>query len=315
MKIIVTDGYALNPGDISWDAVSALGELQVYDRTPQELIIERCKQADIVLTNKVPFSKQTIDALDNLKMISVLATGYNVIDTKAAAGKSIPVCNVPAYGTASVAQHVFALLLECTNHVGLHAASVAAGDWQRSADWCYTKLPITELAGKTMGIVGLGNIGRRVAAISAAFGMKVIYHSRTERTDTNAVYCTIETLFAGSDIISLHCPLTPANTGFVNEKLLASMKPSSILINTSRGQLINEKDLADALNNNVIAGACLDVLSSEPPSPANPLLQAANCIITPHQAWITREARERVMVVTAENIQSFLKQHLVNRIN
>jgi glycerate dehydrogenase len=315
MKIIVTDGFTLNPGDISWDAVAALGELQVYDRTPAELVIERCKTAAIVLTNKVPFHKETIDALDSLKMISVLATGYNVIDTKAAAEKNIAVCNVPAYGTASVAQHVFALLLELVNHVGLHAASVAAGDWQRSADWCYTKLPVTELAGKTMGIVGLGNIGRRVAAIAAALGMKVIYNSRTEHTDTGAVYCDMKTLFAGSDVVSLHCPLTPGNTGFVNAALLASMKPSALLINTSRGQLINEKDLADALNNTIIAGAALDVLSAEPPSAVNPLLSAANCVITPHQAWITREARERVMMITAENIKAFLKQQPVNRVN
>ncbi|MEP6749679.1 MAG: NAD(P)-dependent oxidoreductase, partial [Bacteroidota bacterium] len=232
MKIIVTDGYTLNPGDISWDAVAALGELQVYDRTPVDLIIERCRLADIVITNKAPFSKQTIDALNKLKMISVLATGYNVIDTTAATEKNILVCNVPAYGTASVAQHAFALLLECINHVGLHAASVAAGDWQRSPDWCYTLLPITELAGKTMGIAGMGNIGKRVGTIAAAFGMKIMYTGRTKHEDTNAVYCDTETLFANSDVVSLHFPLTSGNTGFVNAKLLASMKSSAILINT-----------------------------------------------------------------------------------
>jgi glycerate dehydrogenase len=315
MKIVVTDGYALNPGDISWDAVSVLGELVVYDRTPAELIVKRCREADIVLTNKVPFSKQTIDALTGLKMIGVLATGYNVIDTKAAAEKNIPVCNAPAYGTASVAQHVFALLLELINHTGLHAASVAAGDWQHSADWCYTKKPITELAGKTMGIVGWGNIGRRVAAIATAFGMTIICNSRTKRDDTSAVYCDIETLFARSDVVSLHCPLANDNNEFVNAALLASMKPSALLINTARGQLINEKDLAEALNNNVIAGAGLDVLSKEPPLPGNPLLGAVNCIITPHQAWITREARERIMMITAANIRAFCKQQPINKVN
>ena len=314
MKIIVTDGYALNPGDISWDAVSALGELVVYDRTPAALIVERCREAAIVLSNKVPFNKQTIEQLSALKMIGVLATGYNVIDTKAAAEKGIPVCNVPAYGTASVAQHVFALLLELINHVGLHAASVAAGDWQRSADYCYTKIPITELAGKTMGIVGLGNIGERVAAIATAFGMQVIYHNRTKHANTNAEYVDIETLFAKSDVVSLHCPQTADNTGFVNARLLKQMKPSAVLINTSRGLLINEKDLAEALNNGVIAGAGLDVLSEEPPV-ENPLLHATNCIITPHQAWITREARERIMAITANNIKFFLEDRVVNKVN
>jgi glycerate dehydrogenase len=315
MKIVVTDGYTLNPGDISWDAVSALGELIIYERTPAELIIERCKEADIVLTNKVPFARQTIDALPGIKMISVLATGYNIIDTKAAAEKGVIVCNAPAYGTASVAQHVFALLLELVNHTGLHAASVAAGDWQRSADWCYTKLPITELAGKTMGIVGWGNIGRRVAAIATAFGMTIIYNSRTKHNDTGAVYCNIETLFAGSDVVSLHCPLTNDNNQFVNAALLASMKPSALLINTARGQLINEKDLADALNNRIIAGAAVDVLSKEPPLAGNPLLSAINCIVTPHQAWITREARERVMMITADNIRAFCQELPINRVN
>jgi len=315
MKIVVTDGYALNPGDISWNAVAALGDLQVYDRTPVELIVERCTGAAIVLSNKTPFSRQTIDALPGLSMIGVLATGYNVIDTKAAAEKGIVVCNCPAYGTASVAQHVFALLLELVNHAGLHAASVAAGDWQRCADWCYTKMPITELAGKTMGIVGFGNIGKQVAAIATAFGMQVIYNSRTKQQGTNAVYCDIKTLFAESDVVSLHCPLTAENTGFVNAGLIHSMKPSALLINTARGPLINEKDLAAALNSGIIAGAALDVLCKEPPEAENPLLQAANCLVTPHQAWITREARGRVMAMTAANIKAFLEHKTINRVN
>ncbi len=314
MKIIVADGYALNPGDISWDAISALGDLVVHDRTPAALIAERCMAADIVLTNKTPFNKETINRLPALKMIGVLATGYNIVDVAAAAEKNIPVCNVPGYGTASVAQHVFALLLELINHVGLHAASVAAGDWQRSADYAYTKIPITELAGKTMGIVGLGNIGERVASIAAAFGMNVIYHNRTKRANANAGYTDMKTLFAKSDVVSLHCPQTAENTGFVNAELLKLMKPSAVLINTARGLLINEKDLAEALNNGTIAGAGLDVLSVEPPV-ENPLLQATNCIITPHQAWITREARERIMDITATNIKSFIEKRVVNKVN
>jgi glycerate dehydrogenase len=315
MKIIVTDGYTLNPGDNSWEAVAALGELVVHDRTSAALIIERCMTADIILTNKTPFSRDTINRLPDLKMISVLATGYNVIDTKAAAEKGIAVCNAPAYGTASVAQHVFALLLELVNHAGLHSASVAAGDWQRSPDWCYTKRPIAELAGKTMGIVGLGNIGKRVAAIAAAFGMNVLYNSRTKHPGTTAVYCDMKTLFADSDVVSLHCPLTNDNIGFVNAALLSGMKPSALLVNTARGQLINEPDLADALNNGIISGAALDVLSAEPPAATNPLLNATNCIITPHQAWITREARQRIMSITADNIKSFLEGQPANRVN
>ncbi|MEO5684693.1 MAG: D-2-hydroxyacid dehydrogenase [Chitinophagaceae bacterium] len=315
MKIVVTDGYTLNPGDISWHAVQALGDLTVYDRTPAELIVERCTGAGIVLSNKVPFSRRTLEQLPGLKMITVLATGYNVIDTKAAAEQGIVVCNAPAYGTASVAQHTFALLLELVNHTGMHAASVAAGEWQSAADWCYGKLPIAELAGKTMGIVGYGNIGRRVAAIAEAFGMKLLFNSRTKRADTSAVYCDLETLFEKSDVVSLHCPLTEANTGFVNTAMLQRMKPSALLINTARGQLINEPDLADALNSKVIAGAGLDVLSKEPPLPANPLLTAANCIITPHQAWMTKEARARVMGITADNIKAFLAERPVNRVN
>ena len=315
MKIVVTDGYTLNPGDISWDAIAALGELVVYDRTPVDKIVERCSDADIVLTNKTPFTKQTIDALPGLKMISVLATGYNVIDTAAAAAKEIPVCNAPAYGTDSVAQHVFALLLELVNHVGLHAASVAAGDWQRSADWCYTKLPVMELANKKMGIVGFGHIGQKVAAIATAFGMTVIYNIPTKKQDAAARFCDVKTLFTEADVVSLHCPQTADNTGFVNAALLAAMKPSALLINTARGPLINEKDLADALNNSVIAGAALDVLSKEPPVDGNPLLHANNCIITPHQAWITKEARERVMTITTENIQAYLKHQTINKVN
>ena len=314
MKIVVTDGFTLNPGDISWQQIAALGELTVYDRTPAELTYERCKNADIILANKVPFTKETIAKLTQLKLISVLATGYNVIDTAAAKENNITVCNVPAYGTASVAQHTLALLLELSNRIGVHSISVADGDWVTAKDWSYTKAPVFELAGKTLGIIGFGNIGKRVASIADTLGMKILYNSIHDKHVLNCIYANIETVFASSDIVSLHCPLTAGNTGFVNKKLLALMKPSAFIINTARGQLINEQDLANALNKNIIAGAALDVLSLEPPKADNPLLAAKNCIITPHNAWISKEARERIMLTTAENIKAFFSGTPANRI-
>jgi len=315
MKIVVTDGYTLNPGDLSWEKIKALGELEVFDRTPAELIVERCKAADIVLTNKAPFNKSTLGSLPKLKLISVLATGYNVIDIAAAKEQNIIVCNVPGYGTVSVAQHVFALLLELTNHVGKNAATVAAGKWQQSADWCYTEAPVTELAGKTFGIVGFGNIGQQAAGIARAFGMKVLYYTPRDKKTELGQLTDINTLFSVSDFISLHCPLTADNTGFVNAALLSKMKPSAVLINTARGQLVHEQDLADALNNGVIKAAALDVLSKEPPADGNPLLTAKNCLVTPHNAWISKEARERVMETTRENIAAFIKKEPVHTVN
>lgn len=306
VKIVVTDGYTLNPGDLSWEQIETFGELIVYDRTPNELIVERCREADIVLTNKVPFNEATIVQLPRLKMIGVLATGYNVINMQAMRKKGIIVCNVPAYGTASVAQHTFALILELTNQVGKHAASVAAGEWTNARDWCYQKSTITELAGKTLGIVGWGNIGQQTARIAQAFGMQVLYYNPSKKEQAFAPWVDLPALFAQSDIVSLHCPLKPDNAEFVNNELLQVMKPSAYLINTSRGQLINEAHVAEALNDNRIAGAALDVLSTEPPLPDNPLLTAKNCIITPHNAWISKEARQRIMDITAENIKSFL---------
>ena len=315
MKMVVTDGYTLNPGDLSWDEISKFGDLQLYDRTDPALIIERCKDAGVILTNKVPFSKSTIESLPRLKMIAVTATGYNIVDVVTARALGIVVSNVPGYGTASVAQHVFALLLELTNHVGKNAATVAAGKWQSSPDWCYTESPVTELAGKTMGIVGFGNIGQQVAIIAKAFGMRVLYYNpRNKNTDT-ADPVDLMSLFAESDIISLHCPLTIENNGFVNKALLSTMKSSSILINTARGQLINEQELADALNNGIIKAAALDVLSKEPPIDDNPLLRAKNCLVTPHNAWISREARERIMQVTTTNIAAFLRDAPINIVN
>jgi len=309
MKIVVVDGYTLNPGDLSWDGVRVFGDLTVYDRTPVEEISSRCAAADIVLTNKVPFSRDTLAALPSLRFISVTATGYNIIDTVAARERGIVVSNVPAYGTDSVAQHVFALLLELTNHVGRNARATAAGKWQQSVDWCFTEAPVMELAGKTFGVVGFGNIGRQAARIAQAFGMKVLYYSPRNSP------VSLEDLFAQSDVVSLHCPLTAANQEFVNAALLHRMKPSALLINTARGALIREKDLAAALNEGVIAGAGLDVLSKEPPTEGNPLLTAKNCIITPHNAWISKEARERMLATTVRNIEAFLKgepNHVVN---
>lgn len=315
MKIVVLDGFTLNTGDLSWAPLSGLGDLVVYDRTPEPQIVARCSEATIVVTNKVPIKKATMQQLPQLKLISVLATGYNVIDVDAATEHRIAVCNVPAYGTASVAQHTFALLLELTNQIGLHAQSVAAGEWQHAADFAYTKKPIMELDRKTLGIVGFGNIGQQTARIATAFGMRILYNSRTKKDTVLGTFVDLETVFAQSDVVSLHCPLTPDNKAFVNKKLLTLMKPSALFINTARGQLVNEQDLADALNNGAIAGAALDVLSVEPPQAANPLLHARNCILTPHIAWISFEARQRIMNITAQNISSFSKGHVINAVN
>ena len=315
MKIVITDGYALNPGDMSWDPIRQIGDLKVYDRTSRSEIIERCKEAEIILSNKTEFSEESIGKLNNVRLISVLATGYNVIDISAAKNRGIVVCNVPAYGTESVAQHTFALILELANKISLHSASVAHGDWQQSPDYSYSIKPLIELAGKTLGIVGLGNIGLQTAKLANAFGMKVIYNSRNNKHTTLAAFKSMEDVFSESDFISLHCPLTETNKEFVNKHFLQLMKPTAYLVNTARGQLINEQDLADALNNNDIAGAALDVLSKEPPDSSNPLLTAKNCIITPHNAWSTSEARQRIIDITVENIKAFLSGHPINVVN
>jgi glycerate dehydrogenase len=315
MKLVVTDGYALNPGDMTWEPVKKFGDITVYDPTSPPEIFERCMEADIILSNKTEFSRDIIDKLQNVKLISVLATGYNVIDIIAAKNKGIVVCNVPAYGTDSVAQHTFALILELANKISLHIASVANGEWQRSPDYSYSKQPLIELAGKTLGIVGLGNIGLQTAKLASAFGMKVIYNSRHDKHTNAGEFRSIEDVFKESDFISLHCPLTETNKEFVNKELLQLIKPTAYLINTSRGQLVNEHDLANALNNNTIAGAALDVLSKEPPESGNPLLSASNCIITPHNAWSTKEARQRIIDTTAENIKAFLDGRPKNVVN
>jgi glycerate dehydrogenase len=313
IKIVVTDGYTLNPGDLSWEQIKFFGDLTVYDRTKPAEIVERCREAHIILTNKVPVTEANIAELPHLKMIGVTATGYNIVDVQAAAKRKIVVSNVPAYGTASVAQHTFALLLELTNQVGIHSASVA-GEWVNAPDFSYQLAPITELAGKTLGVVGWGDIGQQTARIAKAFDMKILYYNPSKKENAFAKQVPLPELFTQSDFISLHCPLKPDNMGFVNDELIQLMKPSACIINTSRGPLINELDLADALNTGRIAGAALDVLSTEPPSAQNPLLAAKNCIITPHIAWVSKEARQRVMDTTAANIEAFLQQKPINRV-
>lgn len=307
MNIVVLDGYALNPGDLSWDPLHALGNVTVYDRSLPEQVAERASQADIILTNKAIVDGDTIRRLTRLRYIGVMATGYNVVDIKAAHAQGIIVANVPAYGSASVAQLTFALILELCLGVGVHAESVREGEWAQSKDFSYWKMPLMELQGKTIAIIGFGQIGRAVATIALAFGMEVIVsHKHPERDKMAGVtFKDQATCFREADIVSLHCPLNAENKGFVNAGLLATMKPSAFLINTSRGPLINEPDLATALNKGVIAGAGLDVLSVEPPAADHPLFSARNCLITPHIAWATLDARRRLMNKTVENVQAF----------
>jgi len=314
MKIVITDGYTLNPGDLDWNVFNQLGEVHYYDRTPAALIGERCSDADIIITNKTPISGNVINSASHLKAIAVSATGFNIVDAATAKSKKIPVCNVPVYGTDSVAQHAFALLLELTNHVGQNSRSVSQGEWSTSQDWCYSKAPIMELCQKTMGIIGYGRIGRQTAKIAEAFGMTVIHYNKSIPFGIIG-NVTLENLFTESDVISIHCPLKPDNEGFVDKKLLSLMKPTAFLINTSRGQLINEQDLAEALSAGKLAGAALDVLSVEPPPKDHPLINLPNCIITPHNAWLSFEARKRLMHVTFENVAAILKGKPHNVVN
>lgn len=311
MQIVITDGFTLNPGDLRWKPFEELGEVVVYDRTSEDRVRERCRNASVIITNKTPVSSAVIEAATGLKVIAVTATGYNVVDVEAADKKGIPVCNVPGYGTDSVAQHTFALLLELANHAGRNSASVHQGEWSRSADWCYSKAPLVELSGKTFGIIGYGRIGRKAGEIARAFGMNVIYSSRSDKGGESKRR-SVEDIFSQSDVVSLHCPLTSDNHSFVNERLLSQMKPTAFLINTARGQLIHEQDLATALKNKVLAGAALDVLSKEPPPPENPLIGAPSCIITPHTAWLSFEARQRIMDITYNNVARALAGKLQN---
>jgi glycerate dehydrogenase len=300
MNIVVLDGYTLNPGDLSWDALRKLGKCEIYDRSTAEEIISRSAFAEIVLTNKVPLNRAYMEAAPQLKYIGVTATGYNIVDVVAARERKIVVTNVPTYGTKSVAQMTLALLLELTQHVGHHAQTVREGRWTRSSDFCYWDYPLIELDGLTMGIVGYGRIGQAVSELAEAFGMKVIAHSRKQSDEE------LERLFRESDVISLHCPLTPETKHLVNAKRLEWMKPSAFLLNTSRGPLVDEAALAQALNEGRIAGAGLDVLAVEPPAADNPLFKAKNCFITPHIAWATRAARSRLMDASVENVRAFL---------
>lgn len=300
MRIVVTDGYALNPGDLSWSAVEALGELTVHERTPREAIVERARGAAAVLTNKVPFRAETLAQLPELRYIGVLATGYDIVDVKAARERGIVVSNIPTYGTASVAQFAFALILELCHHVGRHAEDTRAGNWTRNPDWSYALTPLIELAGKTLGVVGFGRIGQQVAAIGEALGMRILAHDPMAAESVD-----LDRVLAEADVLTLHCPLTPDNRGMIGAEALRRMKRSAFLINTARGPLVVDGELAAALNEGVIAGAALDVLSTEPPAADNPLLTAKNCIVTPHIAWSTREARARLMQIAAENLRAF----------
>ena len=319
MKIVVLDGYTLNPGDLSWSDLEALGECTIYERSAPEQIIRRAEAAEIVLTNKTVLSAEIIGRLTKLKFIGVLATGYNVVNVEAARRRGIPVSNVPTYGTESVAQMAFAHLLNLALHVAHHARTVRDGRWTNCADFCYWDMPLVELQGLTMGIVGFGRIGRATARLARAFGMNVIVHdiiTPSELPD-GCRMVELEDIFRKSDVISLHCPLTPQTENLVNAERLALMKPTAYLINTSRGPLIDEQALADALNSDTIAGAGVDVLTAEPAAKDNPLLIAKNCHITPHIAWASRAARERLLQVSVDNVVAFLAgkpQNVVNNV-
>ena len=317
MKIVVLDGYTLNPGDLSWGRLETLGECTVYDRTAPEDVVERAGEAEIVLTNKTILSADVIRRLTRLRYIGVLATGYNVVDVEAAGERGIPVTNVPSYGTRSVAQMVFAHLLNLTQHVAHHAGTVREGRWAACPDFCYWDMPLFEIAGLTLGIVGFGRIGRAVAGLARAFGMKVIVYDvivPAEMPD-GCRMAELEEVFRDADVLSLHCPLTPRTEKLVNAERLALMKPTAFLINTSRGPLIDEPALAKALNAGRLAGAGLDVLSAEPPAADNPLLTAKNCYITPHIAWATRSARQRLLSIAIDNVAAFVAGKPQNVVN
>ena len=321
MKIVVLDGYTENPGDLSWAGLEALGEVTVYDRTAYQespLIAERIGDAEIVVMNKTPISKETIDKCPNIKLIAVLATGYNVVDYNYTKEKGIPVCNVPTYGTASVSQFSIALLLEICHHIGHHSESVHAGNWANNADWCYWDYPLIELEGKTIGIIGFGRIGQAEGRVAKALGMNVLAYDLYPNESGKAIaeYVDLDTLFARADVITLHCNLTPENTGMINKDTIAKMKDGVILINNARGQLIVEQDVADALNSGKMGAAGLDVVYPEPIKADNPLLQAKNCIITPHISWAPKESRQRIMDITVDNVKAFLNgapQNVVNK--
>lgn len=315
MKIVVLDGYTLNPGDLDWKSLEELGDVTIYKRTSPDKILERSINADVLLTNKTPLTAEILAQLRSLKYIGVLATGHNIVDTEIAREKKIVVTNVPGYGTGSVVQLTFALLLELCHHVQYHSDAVSNGKWARSPDFSFWDFPLIELSGKTMGIIGFGNIGQKVADIASAFGMQIIATSRSQSDQSkrfNFKWVEIKQLLHESDVVSIHCPLVPETRGLINKKSLEEMKQSAFLINTSRGPIIIEEDLAEALNSDVIAGAGIDVLSVEPPSESNPLFKAKNCIITPHIAWATKEARRRLMNIAVNNVAAFIAGTPVN---
>ncbi|MFQ9951889.1 MAG: D-2-hydroxyacid dehydrogenase [Clostridium sp.] len=316
MRLVILDGYTTNPGDVDWGRLKSLGELTIYEKTLEHEIVERARDADIVITNKTPLSGETLKQLTKCRYVGTLSTGYNVVDLQMADALGIVVSNVPTYCTQAVAQMTFALLLELTNHVALHDQSVHSGDWSSSSQFCYWKSPLVELEHKTMGILGFGNIGQAVARIAQAMGMEVLVHSRTKKELPEGYTWVDETrLFQESDVLSVHCPLTSQTEGFICRKRLSLMKKSAFFINTSRGQVVREADLAEALNTGTIAGAALDVLSQEPPEKDNPLLTAKHCIITPHISWAARESRISLIETVTDNIEHFLMGNPQNVVN
>lgn len=318
MKIVVLDGYTLNPGDLSWEGLESLGEVTVYDRTAPEQILERVSDAEVILTNKTVLKRESLMALSKVKYIGVLATGYNVVDVEAAKELDMVVTNIPTYGTDAVVQFVFALLLELCHHVGDHSESVKKGDWSSCVDFCYWNHPLIELAGKNMGIVGMGRIGKATAKIAQAFGMHVLAYSNHKDATLESEtlrFVELETLMAEADVVSLHCPLFENTRGMINKNSIATMKKGVLLINTARGPLIVEEDLAEALRSGHVAGAAVDVLSEEPAAIENPLLKAPNCIITPHIAWAPKESRIRLMNTAVENVKAFLDGSPQNKVS
>ena len=314
MNIVILDGHALNPGDLSWEWLREFGDYRFYDRTAgEDLTIERIGDAEIILLNKTPITETVLSACPNLKLICVLATGYNVVDCQAAAKRGIPVCNVPGYGTNSVAQFTFALLLELCNRVGLHSDSVHAGEWTACPDFCYWKTPQMELFGKTLGIIGYGTIGKAVGKIAEAFGMRVLKYSRTHRTGID--YVDLDTLLSESDVVTLHAPLFPETRHIICQETIAQMKDGAILLNTARGPLIDELAVSEALHSGKLRGVAVDVVDFEPIPATSPLLTAPNCVITPHMAWAPMEARQRILDITVENIRGYLNGNPVNVVN
>ncbi len=318
MKIVVLDGYTLNPGDLSWSGLEDLGEVTLYDRTPKGEIIQRIEDAEVVITNKTPLSEEVFTNCPKIKYVGVLATGYNVVDIEAAKSNGVVVTNIPTYGTTAVGQFVFALLLELCHHVGDHSSAVKSGDWGSSKDFCFWNYPLVELADKTFGILGFGRIGQNAAKVAQGFGMKVIAYDPTMEigeTVAGATTVSLDTLFVESDVISLHCPLFPETEGIINKDSISKMKDGVKIINTSRGPLIKECDLAEALNSGKVSGAAVDVLAVEPPKGLNTLMKAKNCIVTPHIAWAPKESRSRLMDIAVANLKDFLNGSPVNVVN